>query len=239
MFRQENPIFVFRGPFGIPVEIGGSILFLAMLFIGFGATNPDLLLQGVILFAMVVVSIFLHELGHAWGARVQGVPVQKIVLYGGGGYCQHASTSAYVAELIVAMGPIVNLVLWAVSSLGAWWIVESFAAVQAVTPELVASMDAWFAIYGYLNMFAWINLVLFVLNMVPVQPLDGGKLLHLGLLRLLPQITALRIAGAIGLVFAILWLPAMLLMYFQFGWLLLFVPQIAVHWQMAKGIVPV
>ena len=76
MVFQETPIFVFRGPFGIPVEIGGSILFLAMLFIGFGATNPDLLLQGVILFAMVVVSLFLHELGHAWGARVQGVPVQ-------------------------------------------------------------------------------------------------------------------------------------------------------------------
>lgn len=239
MFRQETPIFTFRGPFGVPVEIGGSILFLAMLFIGFGASSADALMQGVVLFGMVVGSIFLHELGHAWGARVQGIPVHKIVLYGGGGYCQHASTGARESELIVAMGPIVNLALWALASLGTWWIVDSFASVEAVTPELVASMDRWFALYGYLNMFAWINLVLFVLNLVPVQPLDGGKLLHLGLLRVLPQDLALRLAGAIGLVFAVLWLPAMLLLYFQFGWLLLFIPPIMVHWEMAKGNVPV
>ncbi len=235
MFGNETPIFTFRGPFGVPVEVGGSIIFLALLFVGFGATSSEALMQGLIMFAMVVLAIFLHEFGHAWGARVQGVPVHKVVIYGGGGYCQTASRGARESELIVAMGPIVNLALWAISSLAAWYVLESVSGIENLTPEQLDGLYKWYVAYGYLQTFAWINLVLFVLNLVPVQPLDGGKLFHLALLRVMPQMPALRLAGIVGLVFAVLWVPAMLFVYFEFGWMLLFIPPIMVHWQMAKG----
>jgi len=63
-------------------------------------------------------SIFLHELGHAWGTIVQGIPVRRIMIYGGGGFCERSrSASVKQRELIVAMGPIVNLVIWAFASL--------------------------------------------------------------------------------------------------------------------------
>jgi len=166
MFGSGQPIFVFRGPFGVPVEIHSSIIFLAMLFVGFGATA----------------------------------------------------------------GPIVNLALWAIGSLVAWWLAGWIVQARDST-----DIETAYLAYYYLQTFAWINLILFVLNLVPVQPLDGGKLLHLGLLRVLPEDASMRIAGGIGLVFAILWLPAMLMMYFQFGWMLLFFPPITVHWKMARG----
>jgi len=227
---------------GVPVEVSGSIIFLALIFVGIGAASAAALQHGAILFAMVIVSIFCHEFGHAWGAKVQGVRVDKVVLHGGGGYCQHASTGRRATEFIVLMGPLVNLGFWAVASLAGYVLLGRIdlqrAGVDGLTPEGLENMAWMFQAYGYLDLFARINLILFVLNLVPVQPLDGGKLLHLGLLRVLPAPTALRIAGAIGLVFALLWLPAMLLLYFTFGWMLLFFPAIKVHWKMAKGEVP-
>ena len=240
MFGNETPIFTFRGPMGVPVEIGGSIIFLFMIFVGFGSLSPQALIHDLTIFAMIVFSIFLHEFGHAWGCRVQGVRVTKVVLYGGGGYCQHASTGPRETELIVAMGPIVNLALWAISSLGAWWLMNDFINnMERMTEAQLVAQQWRFTLYGYLQTFAWMNLILAALNMVPVQPLDGGKLFHLGLLRFLPQMTALRLAGMVGLVFSVLWIPGMLLVYLTYGWLLLFIPPIWVHWEMAKGNAPI
>lgn len=239
MLRSETPIFAFRGPMGVRVEVSGSIIFLALIFVGVSATSTEDLMRGAMLFAIVVTSIFAHEFGHAWGAKVQGVKVEKVVLHGGGGYCQHAATGRDKAGFIVAMGPVVNLALWAISSLIVYYIVAGLEeeAAANLTPN-EAALDAllWkLRVAEACDMFAKINLVLFALNMVPVQPLDGGRLLHLGLLRVFPQPTALRVAGAVGLVFAVIWFPAMLLLYFSMGWILLFFPAIGIHWRMAKG----
>ena len=46
--------------------------------------------------AMVVGSIFLHEMGHAWGCLVQGIPVTRIVMYGGGGLCERSRSASRV-----------------------------------------------------------------------------------------------------------------------------------------------
>ena len=176
-----------------------------------------------VLLPMLLTSSCLHELGLAWGCRVRGGAVARVVLHGGGGFCEHArSASRHQQELLVAMGPLVNLALWALASLLSWWIFSSPAMGLA-------------AIGSYLMLFARLNLALFVFNLIPVQPLDGGKLLQLGLLRFLPQKQAIRMAGAVGLVFAVLWWPALIYVYLTFGWLLLFAPPIMLHWHMARG----
>ncbi|MEL7027006.1 MAG: site-2 protease family protein, partial [Pseudomonadota bacterium] len=141
-------------------------------------------------------------------------PVRRIMLYGGGGYCEPSrSATAYEDELIVAMGPIVTAVLWAVSSLALPFVSD---------PNL-----GW-----VLSSVAWINGVLLVLNLIPVMPLDGGRLFHLGLLRVFPGSVATRLAGGIGLVLAIAWVPAMIAGYVFFGMALLFIPPILLHWRM-------
>lgn len=213
---NDTPIFQFRGPWGVPVQIGGTLVFLMLLFVSFTGTPRDLTYD-LVFFAMVVGSIFLHEMGHAWGCLIQGVPVRRVMIYGGGGFCEHArSTSAREDELIVAMGPIVNAVLWAVSSL---------VAPHVADPNL----------YWALMSLAWINGVLLVLNLVPVMPLDGGRLFHLLLRRLMPAPMAARLAGGVGLVMAVLWIPAMLGCFLLYGMMLLFIPPILVHWRMLRG----
>ena len=233
MFGKEPTIATFRGPWGIPVEIKSSILMLAVLFVGVGAAAASDVMHGLILFGMIVVSIFLHELGHAWGAWVQNVPVHRVVIYGGGGFCQHGKTSARKSELIIAMGPLVNLALWALASLGAYLMFSVEPAELSL--QNADSWGNWYKFALYLDQFALINLILFGLNLVPVSPLDGGKLLYLTLLRFLKPEMALRLAGAVGLLFAVLWFPGMLLLYFQFGLLLLFFPSVGRHYRMMRG----
>lgn len=237
MLQNDNVVYSFRGPMGIQVDIGSSILFLIglILFVNMNGS----LMNGVIFILMLVISIFLHELGHAWGNRIQGIPVRRIMLHGFGGFCQATRAgSARQQELIVAMGPIVNLALWAVAGIGQWWLLSSISG--GIPTE--ANAEAWFAqnqfklqIFGYLSTFGFLNLALFVFNMLPVQPLDGGKLFHLAMLRLMDPRSALRVTGAVGLATAVLWIPAAIYLFFTVGFILFFFPSIRMHWEMYNG----
>ena len=224
MLRDDKVLFRFTGPMGVPVEVGQSLIFLLGFLVLLSRGN---LISAAIFAAMLVTVILLHELGHAWGCKVQGIPVQRVMLHGGGGFCQPArSATAHQQELIVAMGPLVNLALWALASLAQWAMVNNLPDIPSY---------AYTQVYGYLGMFAFINLAFFVFNLIPVQPLDGGKLLHLALGRVLTPAAAHRVTGRIGLVVSVLWIPAAIVAWVEFGWILFFFPSIAAHYRMAKG----
>ncbi|MEO9825476.1 MAG: site-2 protease family protein [Paracoccaceae bacterium] len=216
MFQDTNPIAEFRGPWGVPIQIGASLFLIPMVFVDLFSGDGASLMRDLIFVAVLIGSIYLHELGHAWASLIQGVPVRRIMLFGGGGFCERTrSATRYEQELIVAMGPIVNLVLWAVAGLIAnvvtdpeiWWV---FATISSV------------------------NLFLAVMNLVPVQPLDGGKLFELFLHRVLPPDAAIRVAGGVGLFLSILWIPVMLMSFAVLGLMLFFIPSPRLHWQMLR-----
>jgi len=213
---DETPLYEFRGPWGVPVQIGPSIIFLALIFVSFSSDPVDLY-YNLIFLGLVIISIYLHELGHAWGCLVQDVPVRRVMIYGGGGFCEHArSPGAREDELIVVMGPLVNLAVWAIAGLA--------------TPLMGDGDLAW-----AVQTLSWLNLYLAIFNLIPVMPLDGGKLFHLMMLRIFPGPIALRVAGGVGLLFAVAWIPLMLLSYFAFGMVLLFIPPLLMHWRMLTG----
>lgn len=211
---NDTTIYSFRGPMGVRVDIGQSLIYLVGLFLYMGLNGN--ILYSVILIGMLLLSIFLHELGHAWGAIVQGVPVRRVMIYGGGGFCQPArSVSRYEDELFTLAGPLVNLALWAISGIVSYLLYQY--------GPMTTFVD-W-VIY-YLWIFGQLNLVLFCLNLVPVLPLDGGRLFHLLLCRLMSFDIATRIAGGVGLVISVLWIPGMIWLYLTFGWALLIIPPI-------------
>ena len=218
MFGNDKVLYRFRGPWGVPVELHSSLLFLVLVLIGFGGGGSLTDLYYDLMFVAILLgSIYIHELGHAWGCLVQDVPVRRVVLYGGGGYCEQArSATRYQSELIVAMGPIVNLTLWAFASL--LW-------------PIAGNGDLSWALY----LTAYVNLFLAVLNLLPVHPLDGGKLFELALMRALPAETATRISGGVGLVISVLWIPAMLVSFLTIGLVLFFIPSIRMHLDMLRG----
>lgn len=215
MFSDTNPIFEFRGPFGVPIQIGQSIIILFLIFVSF-SSGVTAMIYDLSFLGLLIGSIFLHEIGHAWGSLVQGIPVRRIMLYGGGGFCERGrSASRYEDELIVAMGPIVNLTIWAIASL--------------ISPYLPYGNLAW-----AVDTLAYINIFLALFNLLPVMPLDGGKLFQLLLMRFLNPGIATRISGGVGLFIAILWIPMMALSYLVFGLVLFFMPPIGLHWQMVR-----
>lgn len=229
MQSEENPLIVLPGPFGAPIEIKPSIVMLLVLLVFLsGARSPDAIVDVLIFAAMLVVSIMLHEWGHAWGSWVQGVPVRRVVLYGGGGLCYSGPSTRREDELITAMGPIVNLALWAVFSMISQHMVQ--VQLNAATPDPTMLRAA-----SWLGFFAMLNLFLFFFNMVPIFPLDGGRLLFLTLLRFLPLRAAGIWAGRIGLVACVGYFLLMLWALVNLGWIFLFFPSFALHKAMAQG----
>ena len=230
----DTPLFSFSGPLGVRVEVGRSLIFLVMILLLLGGGNVGF---AVGLITVLLLSVTLHEYGHAWACRVQGVPVRRIMITGGGGFCERAATvTPRQEEFIVMMGPLVNLALWALAGIAqaaliAWITPDPGAArlPSLDTVRLVLAAHAWLGFFGL------INLALFLFNLVPVQPLDGGKLLQLGLLRVTDPLTAIRIAGMVGVVFAVLWIPGLVAMWYLLGWVLFFMPSIGLHLQMARA----
>ena len=227
MFGDDKAVYTVRGPMGVPVEIGSSLVFL-IGFVIYGSiiANP---VDAIMWAVMILAGVFLHELGHAWGCKVYGIPVKRIILHGFGGLCVRTRTGArHEQEFIVLMGPLVNLALWAVSGL-----LSTFIWVN-LDPSS-SSAWLWAEIAYYLSTFSFLNLMFFAFNLLPVQPLDGGKLFHLLMLRLLPPEKAHRVTGFVGLTLSLVWIPTAIFIFLTAGWVLLFVPSIAGHYRMMRG----
>ncbi|WP_434287573.1 site-2 protease family protein [Celeribacter sp. SCSIO 80788] len=221
MFRDQQAIFEFRGPWGVPVRIGSSILLMFLLFLSTTGSATDLLYD-LAFIAMLIGSVFLHEMGHAWGALVQRIPVRSVTIHGFGGYCQQArAATPRESELIVAMGPIVTLTLWAVSRL--------------VANAMWGAGREYDHVLWFFETMAWLNGYLAIFNLLPIAPLDGGKLFELILLRFMRGTTAAKVTGYVGIAGLALMIPYLVLGMHMYIFVLFFVPAILENWNRMRG----
>jgi len=221
---NDNALFGFTGPFGVSVSIKQSLLMLVLVLFAFIGVMDGNVGFVALLLVFLIVSIYLHELGHALGAKSQGVAVRQIVLHGGGGFCAHGPAGPKESLVLIASGPLVNLTLW----LAAQPISEAVLAFGGEAAQVAE-------IARYILFFGTINLWLFIFNMIPVLPLDGGRLFYLALWWRLPQATASRITGLVGLIISILWIPAAFAAFYFLGFILFFFPSIRDNWRRFKG----
>jgi Zn-dependent protease len=120
-------------------------------------------------------SLILHELGHALMARRQGIPVVGIDLWFLGGLSQMRREPANAREelKIAAAGPAVTLALFALC-LGAIAVIASGGTVSDVALARAGlKTSPALALLGWLG---FINAALFVFNVIPAFPLDGGRI---------------------------------------------------------------
>ena len=149
--------------FNIPVTVQPWFwLTLALLS---GQLNADLGRDILFLLLFIIagfVSILVHELGHALTARRFGNRVE-IVLQAFGGYAAYsgAPLTRKRTFMVTAAGPGFQIVL-GVLALAVW---------RAV-PALNANMEY------FLTSLAAISLIWAVLNLLPILPLDGGRLVE-------------------------------------------------------------
>ena len=174
---------------GIPIRIHFTFV-LILVWVGFRSepAGGSLVLQFLFLF-LLFTCVVLHELGHALMAKRFGVETLEIVLYPIGGIARLKSMPSGLAELLIAIaGPAVNLAIVAVL----------FPAVVLWSPELVQNAELTglpqLAVYVFLA-----NIMLFLFNLIPAFPMDGGRILRSGLTVLgMPEDRATNIAAGIG-----------------------------------------
>ena len=134
-----------------------------------------LLTDTPILLAALLPAALHHELAHYAVLRLCGVRAARFTLTGLGAslYVPELHRLSYGAELLsAAAGPLMNLLLWVLLSL--------------------TGREA-------LTLFAGAQMVLGVLNLLPVRPMDGGRILWLATAYLTEPYTADRVAAAVGL----------------------------------------
>ncbi len=122
-------------------------------------------MAGVLASLSLFFSVTLHELGHSLVAISRGLPVKRIILFVFGGISQlEKEPEDPRTEFSMAIvGPMISAAL-----AGVFFVAERAAVAADAGPLLVAFL-------GYL---AFVNLFLFLFNLLPGLPLDGGRVLR-------------------------------------------------------------
>jgi Zn-dependent protease len=146
---------------GFPVRLNWSVVLLAALVtMLLGPYSGYLVGVGFVVF--LVVSVLLHELGHALTARRLGVGVRGITLEILGGFTEmdRESPSPRVELLVALAGPAVSLVIGLTAG-----------AAAVLLPDGTA-------LQRVMVLAAFANVVVAVFNALPGLPLDGGRALR-------------------------------------------------------------
>jgi Zn-dependent protease/CBS domain-containing protein len=197
---------------GVEVRINWSWLVIFALIVWslaagvFPSQNPGLsdgvhLAMAIVAALLFFASLLLHELGHAWQARREGMEIDGITLWLFGGVSQFKTrfSSAGAEFRIAVAGPLVSL------GLGVGFVLLALAGL----PSAVDGVVAWL---GY------INLSLFAFNMIPALPLDGGRVLRAALWQARGDLAwATQVAARIGQGFAYLFIGLGIAMFILQG----------------------
>jgi len=167
--------------FGIRIGVDLSwfiVLFLIIWqlsdYYGDVAPASNAFVLAVISALLFFLSILLHELGHAWVAIRNGIPIIGIDLWMFGGVAKlgKETDSPGVEFRVAAAGPLVTVAIAALCfALGAAVSGTSDALHSSQFDENVSG--ATIAVLGYLTS---INVLLLAFNLIPAFPLDGGRI---------------------------------------------------------------
>ena len=192
---------------GIRVGVDASwfiILFLAIFYLQgsfkeeVDGSETTAYVTAVITSLLFFGSIVVHEIGHAIATRREGLQVLGIELYFFGGYTKMSSdTSTPGAEFRVAVaGPLFTL-LFAIVAAAVGIVLEGSERFLEVLA--FANDDLVSAPLMALTWLVRINLVLFVFNLIPAFPLDGGRIARAAVWKATgDRAKATRLAAALG-----------------------------------------
>jgi Zn-dependent protease len=145
---------------------------------------------GFVIVIGLLLSILLHELGHAAAGSLLGARVSHIELTGIGGVAHFERSlprSPLARSLIYLAGPAANLLLW--------------RGLEALAVGVASGGNRMLALP--LGVLALSNFYLMLFNLLPAYPLDGGHTLDAWLGALLGPQWSVRIVASLGLLVAI------------------------------------
>lgn len=148
--------------FRIPIEIQ-PWFWLTMALLGglFGATTPEKFLATALFVLAGFFSILVHELGHALAGRAFGVP-SSIVLYAFGGFANFPAGRFSRGQdfLVTLAGPAIQILLGGFAF-------TMLSQMENLTPQGV----------HFFRALMGVSLFWALINLIPILPLDGGRLM--------------------------------------------------------------
>ncbi len=212
MFRRPRSIKLMSVA-GIRIGVDGTwfaMLFL-LIFLLSGSFRDTLHSSTYVAYLTTVVTVLLffgslivHELGHAFAARREGIQVQRIelFLFGGTTYMSRDSQTPGEELRIAAAGPLGTLLFVAVCFGVDLALVGSHRLLHAI------QLDGTVRITPVLLALSWLlpmNVLIFLFNIVPAYPLDGGRIARAVIWRVTgDRLRGTRAAARIGEGFAML-----------------------------------
>lgn len=201
VLQRLNYTFSLGTLFSIPFKLHWSIIpFFAvipwMAYRNHMSMTDSLLL--LLLMILVLGSVLLHELGHAGAANLLGVKTHDILLSPIGGIARlEKMPEEPIEEFKIAIaGPLVNLLIFTVIA----GPILLLAYVNIV--EIDWTMNNLAQPVVFLSLLAISNFILFLFNLVPAFPMDGGRILRAFLASRMSRQKATKIASLIGKVLA-------------------------------------
>ncbi|MFI5337745.1 MAG: site-2 protease family protein [Opitutales bacterium] len=178
--------------FGIQLAIHASFLLLLAYegWVGWREGGWEGMVVNLVLIVLFFTCVVMHELGHSLTARRFGVRVPRILLMPIGGMAEfdHIPRQPRAELLITAAGPVVNFViaalLYAIFGVPKGW--PSWNAEYA---------DTWTGLAQVL--LTW-NFIMGCFNLLPVFPMDGGRIFRAILASRMPYLRATYWAAMIG-----------------------------------------
>ena len=148
------------------------------LFIALGIASA--IFGGLPVFIIYALTALLHECGHIFCASRLGFKCEKISLmpYGAAAVCDTEGISLRDEVRLALSGPAVNALI-CVATAGLWWF-------YPVT-------------YAYTDTVFYASAVMFIINLLPAYPLDGGRVARCVMCMVMPQKAAkitLRVLSA-------------------------------------------
>jgi len=143
----------------VPIYAAFDAIFIVIfvfLMVGQSMSMDQILLVVIAL----VLTVLLHELGHALVAMAVGMRGVSITITGLGGLCSYTGERHPKHELLIsAAGPATNLLVA--------WVTWVFLSNGMPSDETLRFLLSWF--------WMW-NLWLGIFNSLPIFPLDGGQM---------------------------------------------------------------
>jgi Zn-dependent protease len=168
--------------FAIRVRAHASLIVYLVLILLLGFGYPGFTLQDRVTAASIIfLIVLLHEFGHCFAARWVGGEANDILMHPLGGLAFAQPPRRWLPTFItVAGGPAVNLVICVVCGALLWlrigwvpWNPFTFAP-----PEGHEVTATWWNVVWYAFWIYQVSLQLFIFNLMPIYPLDGGQMLQ-------------------------------------------------------------
>ena len=170
--------------FGVEVRIHAFFLLLLAMVIGFGSLTGSSSGRGLMLWLLLLIAVAVREGARALAAAWFGLELGGILLLPTGGLMTYATPDATQRAVEPPMEQRMALV-GPIASIGFGLLLA--AIVLAFAPGVDLLQRPWIAPSHLLRAMVWLNLLLGAINLLPVFPLDGGRVFRRTLARVATQ----------------------------------------------------